>query len=208
MEVRLDKNNNLLIKCKLSKNETWKISKGRNFRGVTIYKKTQLCQGYSSKTEGNKHIILLDWDDTYKSVVLEDISHIRRLFSLPPAYLLTTKQKEQDGEVIGNFHAVILSTHTSKKVFEIMSETNVDSNFITSILRKASKSWVLRLSPKKKSGDVKFLEIIGNGNLDREISTAHKVILSKFFPEIKHPKYINEDGNSQIKIQIYETKGK
>jgi len=207
MEIKLDKNRNLIIKHKLVGKEMYKISSGKNFKTISIYKETQLCQGWSSKTPVNKHILLFDWDGTHKSVVLEDIRHIQRLFSLPPAYIITTKQEEQDGEIIGNFHAIILSKHTSREAFEIMGETNIDSNFITSPLRKASKSWVLRSGSKKGSGKPKFLEIIGDKNLDKEISTAHKKLLSKLFPEIIHPAYKNEDKNSQIKIQIYETKG-
>ena len=204
MEIE-KKDNEITIKVKLKRNETYRISEGRNFKGITIFKKTQLCQGYSSKTEEGKHILLFDWDATYKDVVLDDIKHIRKLFSLPPAYLFTTNQKEQDGQIIGNFHAVILSKHTSKEAFEIMKETNIDENFVTSILRKASRSWVLRYSSKKGSKLPKFLEIIGNENLDKKISTAHKKLLSKFF-EIKHPHYKNEDCLDQIRIQCYETK--
>lgn len=206
MEI-IKKGNEIIIKYKLQKKEGYKISEGKNFKTISFYKKPQVCMGYSSKTEDNKNIILLDWDGTYKSVVLEDIKHIQAIYSLPPAYLLTTKQKEQDdGQIIGNFHVVILSKHTTKEAFEILSETNIDENFVTSILRKASRSWVLRLGDKRGSGKPKFLEIIGNKNLDKKISTAHKKLLSKFFPEIKHPKYKNEDGLKHIRIQMYETK--
>ncbi len=111
------KGNNLTIKVKLKKNEVYKISQNKHFRGVSIFKQTQLCQGYSSKTEDNHHIILLDWDDTYKDVVLADIKHIQKLFHLPPAYLFTTREIRKDRRILGNYHAVILSKHTAREVF-------------------------------------------------------------------------------------------
>lgn len=206
MEVKIDKNRNLIIKHKLGNKELYKISNGKNFKTISIYRATQLCQGYSSKTEDNRHILLFDWDGVYKSVVLEDIRHIQKLFSLPPAYLLTTKQQEQDGQIVGNFHAVILSKHTSREAFKIMGETNIDSNFRDSPIRKASRSWVLRNGSKKGSRKPKFLEIIGEENLDREVSSPHKKLISKFFPKIKHPKYSHEDTLNKIYMQVYETK--
>ncbi len=206
MEVTIDKKNNLIIKHKILPKEMYKISKGKNFKTISIYKIPQICMGYSSKTEDNKHIILADYDHVDKCLVIDEIKDLQEDFDLPPAYLLTTKEKEENGSIVGNYHAVFLSKHTSREVFRMLGNLSIDNNFRDSPLRKASKSWVLRLSNKKGSGKVKFLEVIGNKNLDKQISTAHKKLLSKFFPEIKHPKY-NEDLLGQIRIQCYETKG-
>ena len=185
----------------------YRISEGKNFKTISFFKKTQACIGYSSKTEDNKHILLLDYDHVEKNVVYEDVSAIQLYFSLPPAYLFTTKEKKEDGNIVGNYHVVFLCKNNSRKTFEIMGEVGIDSNFRDSPLRKESKSWVLRIGKKNGSGEPKFLEMIGNKNLNYPISTAHKKLLKKFFPKIKHPKYKNEDGLSQIKIQMYETKG-
>lgn len=206
MEVKIDKNRNIIIKHSLKKNETYKISEGKNFKGVTIYRATQLCMGYSSRTEDNFHILLLDYDNANKQVVIDEIRAIQERFSLSPAYLLTTKEKSDSGAIIGNYHFVILNKYCSRDAFEIMGYLGIDENFRDSPIRKASKSWVLRLGSKKGSGKPKFLEIIGNENLDREISTAHKKLLSKFFKDIKHPKYSNEDKLKKVCIQTYETR--
>jgi len=207
MEVRIDKNNNLKISHHLKKKEMYKISHGKYFKTISIYKTPQICMGYSSKTEDNFHIILADYDHIFKEVVIDEIKIIQETFCLPPAYLLTTGEKRENGEIVGNYHVVFLSKHTPREVFNILGNLSVDENFRDSPLRKASRSWVLRLSKKKGSGKVRFLEIIGGGNLNRNISTAHKKLLSKFFPEIKHPKYIMEDNLKKIRLQEYETKG-
>ncbi len=190
----------------LKKNEMYRISEGRNFKTISFFKKTQVCMGYSSKTEDNKHIILADYDHTDKNLIISEIRALQRLFSLPPAYFFTSKENRENKALIGNYHCVFLSKHTPRKVFEILGNLSIDNNFRDSPLRKISKSWVLRLSEKKGSGKIKFLQIIGDKNLNKEISTAHKKLLSKFFPKIKHPKYINEDNLKKIKIQDYETK--
>lgn len=212
MEVKIDKNRKIIIEHSLKKNETYRINEGKNFKGVTIFKRTQLCYGYSSKTSNGLHVLLLDFDKTLKDVVYSDIANLTKRFNLSSFYLLTTGEKVLEeclnGQktIIGNYHAVCLTVNSPKKTCEIMGYANIDENFRDSTLRKASKSWVLRLGNKKGSGKPKFLEIIGNENLDREISTAHKKLLTKFFPEIKHPKYINEDKLKKICLQIYETK--
>ena len=198
--------NKIVISHILKKNEGYKISESKGFRGITFYKKTQLCQGYSSKTEDGKHIILADYDHVFKTLVIDEIKAIQQRFNLPPAYLFTTKEKEENGYLVGNYHCVILSKHTSKEVFEILGHLSIDENFRDSLLRKASRSWVLRVGSKKGSGKPKFLEIIGNKNLNKKISTAHKKLLSKFFKEIKHPSYKNEDNLNKLNLQIYETK--
>jgi len=207
LEVDVEKKKNeIFIHIKLKRNEMFKISKGKTFQSVSVYSKPQICLGYSSKTEDSNHILLLDYDNTLKDVVFDDIRHIQKLFHLPPAYLLTTKEKRENGTIIGNYHVVILSKHTPKEVFEIMGHLDIDENFRTSPLRKISKSWVLRVGEKKGSGKPKFLEIMGDENLDREISSAHKKLLSNFFPKIKHPRYLNQDNLEEIKLQKYETK--
>ncbi len=206
MEI-LKKGNEIIVKHILKKNEMYRISEGRHFKTISFFKRTQICMGYSSKTEDNKHIILADYDHADKNTVINEIRTLQKLFSLPPAYLLTTKEKDENGAVVGNYHTILLSKHTSRDVFDMLGNLSIDDNFRDSPLRKLSKSWVLRLSEKKGSGKIKFLEIIGNGNLDGETSTAHKKLLTKFFPEIKHPKYLNEDNLKEVRLQEYETKG-
>jgi len=200
------KGNQIIVKHILKKDEMYRVSEGRNFKTISFFKKTQICMGYSSKTEDEKHIILADYDHADKGMVIQEIKVLQDTFSLPPAYLLTTKEKEENGVIVGNYHVVFLSKHTAREVFDMLGYLSIDDNFRDSPLRKLSKSWVLRLSEKKGSGKIKFLKIIGQKNLDKEISTAHKQLLTKFFPKIKHPDYLNEDKLSQIKIQEYETK--
>lgn len=205
MEVIL-KGNELILKHRLKANETYKIQKSKRAYSLHIFQKPQLCSGYSSRTEEGMHILMLDYDSIEKGVVISEIRALQGLFRLPPMYLLTTKLTKENGEEIGNFHAIALSKHTSAEIFTIMKYTSIDANFQDSPLRSKYRSWVLRCGSKKGSGDPKFLELVGEGNLDREISRAHMVLLSKLYPKLKHPDYINIDSSKVVRLQKYETK--
>jgi hypothetical protein len=205
MDINI-KGKELIIRHTLKRGEMYKVSNGKDFKTISIYKSPQICVGYSSKTEDGKNIILADYDHTDKNIVLEEISGLQRKYSLSPFYLFTTKEKMENGVLVGNYHVVCLNKFSSRKVFEILGDLSIDDNFRDSPLRKLSKSWVLRISNKKGSGKVKFIKLIGEGNLSNEISTAHLKLFCKYFPEINHPDYTNQDNLKEIKLQAYETK--
>lgn len=190
---------------KLKSNQIYKIAQSINYQSLTILRKPITCKGFSSRTEDNKEIICLDYDSVFYGVVLEDIEYLQKHYDLPSAYIFTTGEREEFGEKIGSYHVIILSKHSPKEVYEILSNTHIDKNYITSPLRNKYRSYILRLSSKNKKKRPKFLKLIEWNNNYYEISSAHKILLSKFYKNIKHPLYKHEDMLKTIKFQKYET---
>lgn len=201
MEVSLSKGGTLVLKHTLKKNETYKLQKSGKSQSLHIFGKPTICKGFSSKTEDGYHILLGDYDNTDKSVVLEDVEFLQRELGLPPAYLFQTKE---DG-----FHVIFLSKHTVGEIYELMKNLHIDPNFHDSPRRTKYRSWVLRIGIKGKRKRPKFLGILDIKRTpisDFPISTAHRELLSKLYG-IKHPNYGKlEDGLKKIKLQEYQTR--
>ena len=204
MEVSVKKNI-ISAKHRITKNELFKIKKGKNIQSILIYKKPQICSGYSSKTSDNKHILMLDWDECAYSVIEDDIAYIQDKFNLPTAYIFFTNKYKKHNELLGSFHAVFLCKLKIDEILDIMSFAHIDENFKTSPIRNIYRGWVLRLSKKKNRNRPKFYKLIYGKNNGWEISSAHKTLLSKFYKNIKHPDYKNEDNLKIVRIQTYET---
>lgn len=203
MEIQ-KKGKEIIIKHSLKRNETYKIQKKDKYEVVYIFKKPQICKGFSSKTQDGYHILLMDYDEVDYSVVQEDVKLIQEEFGLPPAYIFYTKEEEN----IGNYHAIFLSKHTPEEILKYLSYCSVDNNFIDSPLRSKYRSWVLRIGAKKDRNKPKFKEILDIDRTlsDYEVSTAHKELLTKLYPKIKHPTYPLEDNLKKVKMQEYETR--
>lgn len=189
----------------LKRSELYKLSKKNNVQTLSIYKKPQVCNGYSSKCEDGSHILMLDYDNVDYEVVTDDIYLIQGVFDLPTAYLFYTNISKDKKQITGSFHVVFLCKLEISKILEIMSYTHIDENFKTSPARNIFRTWVLRLSKKKKRKEPKFIKLISGNNNKYEISSAHKTLISKFYKDVRHPFYKNEDNLKIIKLQRYET---
>jgi len=195
------------IKKVLNKNEMYKISKGRSFESVSFYKKPIVVSGFSNSCEDGKFILLIDYDDIYREIVIKEFERIQKEFSLTPAYLFTTKDAMDNGKHRGNYHIISLTKLNMREVYEILKETHSDINYIDMPKRNPYKNWVLRISGKGKRGRPKFVKIVGdNINLSEKISKPHKELLSKLYSKIKHPKYLNLDNGKTVGLQKYQTR--
>jgi len=205
MDINL-KDGTLLIKHKLRRDETYKISKNKRFQTISIFKKPQIVNGISSYCGNGDHVLFIDFDDVPKWLVLEDYKRIQKNYSLPSAYLFTTKEEDEDGELFGNYHIICLKKASQKRIYEIISNTHADINFMSMPLRRKWRNWTLRISTKTKRDRPKFVSLIGEDiNNEVETSSAHKEFLSKIYNKIKHPNYTNLDSNKKIYLQKYET---
>lgn len=199
MEVKI-KNNEIVVKHKLKRNETYKISQGSKIQALSIFKKPQIVGGFSNICEDLKCILTIDYDQVEFNVVFEDYMLIQEIYKLPQAYFFKTKE--------GNYHVICLKKFYSAEIAEILSKTRCDSNYKDMPLRNKYRSWVLRISDKNGSKRPKYIGKLGElifNNLNFEISTAHKNLLKRLYPKIKHPKYNKEDMLKTIKLQHYET---
>ena len=208
VKLNIDKNNVLSFSHKLKSTETYKISKGSRYKTISIYKEPVKVIGYANDTDSGKFVLCVDYDEIYKKLVLDDFARVQKKYSLPQAYLFSSKKerKTKQKEKIGNYHLVCLCTLKMKQVYDILCEMRCDYNYTSQPRRNPYKNWVLRLSPKGSRGRPKFLEIIGKKiNLNKEVSSAHLSLLSKLYPEIPKINYLKKDKGVKVRIQEYET---
>jgi hypothetical protein len=203
MDVKLEKGI-LIIKRKLLKKETYKIESNKKFDVISIFLKPQILKGYTSYCEDNRHVILIDYDSVPRWLVLQDYKMIQEEYNLPPGYLFKTREKIENGDLIGSYHVVCLQKFYPKQVYEILSKTHADTSFMSMPIRKPHRNWVLRISTKKGKQRPKFIKVIGDMiNLDKEISKPHLIFLNKIYklPKIE---FTNIDKNSKCFFQNYE----
>lgn len=208
MEVKLDKHNILRVIHHLKSTENYKISKGKKFDSISIFKKPQILKGVASYCSDGNHILLIDWDDVPKWLVKQDYKRLQEKYSLQQGYLFTTQENVQNDEVFGNYHIISLNKHLPKKIYELISQTHADVNFMSMPLRTKYRNWILRLSSKKSRDKPKFISLIGSFKTlcPHTLSKPHFDLLNKVYPEIKHPNYDFEDFDdlTQVFIQEYE----
>lgn len=199
------KNRILILKRKLKKNETYKVSKSDKFYSISIFKKPQIVKGMASYCDSGQHVLFIDFDNVPEWLVKQDYARIQKEYNLPPGYLFATKQEKWQGENVGNFHIICLKKFKPADIYQILTETHADTNYMSMPLRRVYRNWVLRISTKKHKSNPKFLQIIGDDiNLDYEVSSAHLKFLKKIYP-IPDIKYKNLDKGGKIYLQQYET---
>ena len=202
MDVKI-KGKNLVITHKLQKDETYKVQTGK-FNSVSIYKKPQIANGISSYCGDGKHCLFIDYDDVPLWLVKEDYSRLQDEFSLPQAYLFHTQLNKENDELYGNFHIICLVKFYPKQIYDILSKTHADINFMSMPLRRRWRNWTLRISAKKNKDRPTYYGLIGR-KVESELlcSNAHLNFLKKIYP-LEEVKY-NLDNNDKIFLQKYET---
>lgn len=206
MEIE-KKGKEIIIRHTLKKNEVYRISESRKFQTLTISKKPKKVTGVSSYCDDGKHVLFIDWDTCAKWIVLADFKRIQEEYKLPPSYLFATKEEtDESGDVVGNFHLICIKKFHPKEIYEIISKTHADVNYMSMPLRNKYRGWVLRISPKGKRDRPHFSQIVGeNINLDEKVSEAHLEFLRKIYPVIPDIDYTKKDGLDKIKINFYDT---
>ena len=198
--------NKIIASHELEKDETCRIRQGGRIQSLTIIKKPLKVKGYANTTGDGMAILTIDYDDIYYNIVLEDYKIIQKKFKLPPAYIFSTKERARHREIIGSYHVVCLKKFTHAEIFDILKHTRCDINYTSMPLRNPYKNWVLRMSNKGNRERPKFIQMVGeNKNLNEKVSLAHKKLLTKIYPTIKHPNYQNTDNLKKVRIHVYET---
>lgn len=199
-----ENNNEIVLRKKLARDETYKVSNRDNTYALIIYKKLKEAIGYTSLTESGKHIILLDFDNICKWIVDADLKKIIQEFNLSPFYIHLSKERKVDNVKVGNYHCVCLTKKHPAEIVEIQRKTHCDRAYITMPLRNIFKSWIIRTSKKGKRNKPKFIEVIGNENLDNDISEAHLDHLKRIY-NIPKIKYTNLDRSKTLFKNVYKT---
>lgn len=200
-EVKRDE---IVLRKKLAKDETYKLNNRNKTCALIIYKKLEEAIGVTSLCKDGKHIIMVDWDNVVRWIPENDINKIISEERLSPFYFCCSKENEIDGEIIGNYHSCCLTKKYPAEIVEIQRKTHCDNAYITMPLRNPFRSWVIRTSEKKSRDRPKFLKVIGNENLNNEISEAHLNLLTKLY-NIPKIEYTNRDGSKILFKNVYKT---
>ncbi len=196
--------NELILKKKLSKNETYKVNNMKGMYQLAIYDTPEWVNGITSMCEDDLHILMIDYDNVCKWIMEHDLNRLINLGS-SAFIILFTKEEEINGETIGNYQAICLDKMLPSEVVEKQRMTHGDKSYFSMPLRKPFRSWTLRTSGKGKRNGPKFLGIIGKDkNLDNETSSAHYQWLVKQY-RIPKIEYKSPDGLTKLYKNVYET---
>lgn len=192
------KEKEIVIKKTLKKGETYRISEGKKFTSISFFKKPQLVKGVASYCEDGKHVLFIDYDDVPLWLVRQDYERLQEEFGIPKGYLFTTKEGE-----FGNFHVICLAKFFPKQIYDMISITHADVNFMSMPLRNKYRNWILRIGVKRRKNRPKFVSFIGKKIFKGNVSNAHLKLLEKLYPSIKHPSWKTDELN-KISLQEYQ----
>jgi hypothetical protein len=204
----------LVLSAVLDKEDTYKVIKNKSFFSVNIYKKPEWTTGVTSMTEDGKHILMLDYDDVLKSVMLKDLDNLRQEGVTAPFYIFTTKQRKYNGDTIGNYHVICPQKFVAAEVVRLQGFTNCDYAYKTMPTRNPYRSWVLRIAAKGVRPKPKYLDMQAGMTPDRkhlaivygnEVSRAHIGLLYKLYPDMPKVQYKNQDKYRKVFLNQYET---
>jgi hypothetical protein len=202
----------LVLSAVLDKEDTYKVIKNKSFFSVNIYKKPEWTTGVTSMTEDGKHILMLDYDDVLKSVMLQDLTNLRQEGVSAPFYIFTTKERKWQGDTIGNYHVICPQKFVAAEVVRLQGFTNCDYAYKTMPTRNPYRSWVLRIAAKGVRPKPKFLELKKYNYGVRvseppqvEVSRAHVSLVHKLYPNIPSISYDHLDNSTKLYLNQYET---
>src|SRR3990167_4902696 len=183
MEVDfIHENGSIYLKRKLQKNEMFNIRNTPKSFTISIQKTAVMCDGISSMTDDNHHVLFIDWDYVPDWLPIKDIMLIQEKFKTPPHYLFCSSEITEENsffgekihEKFGNYHAVCLAKYHPQEIREMLGVTHCDALYVTIPNRTRYKAWVLRVGKKGIYESPQFIKAVGNmENMDKQISSAH-----------------------------------
>jgi len=194
----------LVLFAWLGMGETFKVVKSKSTYSLTLFAKPTWVVGVTSMCADGKHVLLLDYDDVLKSVMLLDLQNLQKE-GMGPFYIFTTKERKHADETIGNYHIICPVKLTPARAVELQGMTNSDNAYKTMPLRNPYRSWVLRVTEKGRRPKPKFLGIDPGQPNSLEVSTAHIGLIHKLYPAVPKLDYVNQDGSTKIFLNSYET---
>ena len=171
----------------------------KTFRTIFQFYRTPdvWTSGMTSRCQDGKHVIFLDYDHMGLSEIKDEIKFLQEYRELSHAQFFELDRER-------SYHVVILDKFPLKKAYEIQSETNIEWAYLNSIRFTRGREWVLRIDAKGKRKMPKYKFTLKSKVDKREISTAHKVFLEKYYgvPKIKYRK---EDHLTKMPLVNYNT---
>lgn len=165
------------------------------------------CSRVVNKDRSVQEVLYVDYDHILFRIVEDELNFLMVKYDMSPFYIFKTfEEKDENGEVYGNYLAISLTKKTFKEVIEMQDLLHCDAAYKRIPLLYRFRTWVLRLGNKGKKFSPKFKCIIGNINktYKQDVSEAHLDILKNLY-KIPKIKYSNLDGNKKLYLTKYET---
>ena len=153
-------------------------------------------------------VFFADYDNCLYRVLESEVKYLMEKYDLPPVYVFTSKEEKDDkGEVFGNYMVVCLKKNTFKQVIDMQDSLHCDAVYKKIAYIYRFKTWVLRLGPKGSKPGPVFKEVIGDltKNYLQEASQAHLELLESIY-DVPKIKYKNLDGNNSTNLFLTEYK--
>ena len=110
------------------------------------------CFGITNRCSDGKYILFLDYDKTYKDIMLNDLNVLQKVFpkTLSNFYIATTEPetKQKNKKTKGSYHVVNFAKMFKYQVMGAIKYCNVDPLFAKFPETTAHKCHVLRTSEK------------------------------------------------------------
>jgi len=120
------------------------------------------CFGITNRCSDGKYILFLDYDKTYKDILINDLNVLQKVFpnTLSNFYIATTEQetKDKNKKTKGSYHVVNFAKMFKYQITEAIKYCNVDPFFANIPEKTAHKCHVLRTSEKFWKIDGKILK--------------------------------------------------
>lgn len=178
-----------------------------NFQRLPYMKVKGWCSRVVDSNGRVSEVFFCDYDNILYRIVQDELRYLMEEYDMPPFYVFKTfEDKDNNGEIYGNYIVICLKKLTFREVVHIQNQLHCDQAYKQIPLIYRFKTWVLRLGNKGKKGKPEFKEIIGDLNKEyyQEVSQAHLEALEKLYPEIPKIKYKNLDGNDISKLFLTE----
>jgi len=123
---------------------------------------------------GHRYVIFLDYDIEEKTIVYEDVSGLQEHYQLGNAYIFKTAK---------GYHVIFIDVVGYGELCEILDASTCDEHYKYVSRKNNNRTWVLRITDKKKGNKVEFLEILWSPQC-RQISYPHsRYLISQGVPE-------------------------
>lgn len=154
--------------------------------------------GMTSRCKDGFHVLFFDYDNDNFLGIKDEIQALQEFYKLSTAYVF-----ENDKE--RSYHVIILDKFPLRKAYKILSNSNVEWSYTNSVKMIRGHEWVLRSTYKGERNIPKYLGTIeSKWNNERQISTAHKIFLEKYYG-VKMKPYLKEDCSKIIPMVWYNT---
>ena len=140
-----------------------------NFFFRTSKEKTHFHYGIGNRCKGGLYCVFLDYDNTPREWILEELAVLQHKHHLGNAHLWSTKH---------GMHVIFLDKVPLKTLLIIMQDTTCDDNYRLVPLHHARKVWVLRQT-NKNDETIQYAGSLQHKSTYQK-SNAHKEYLIKF----------------------------